>query len=279
VVLISHDRYLLDAAVTHIAELEDGKLTLFGGNYTEFVIDKATKLESIFDGIELLKLRFALLGLQEENRRLKNRLPEESGHDGIDDIGTTLAEEFRFLSDANQGRERMSDEMIDRVKAIAARTVEVDGTKRNVLTEQDVERLNVRQGTLTAEEREVIKNHATVTHKILSQLPFPKKLKHVPEYAAAHHEALNGRGYPRGIDASQLPLQSRILALADVFEALTAKDRPYKKANTLAEAMKILTMMARERHLDQDLFDFFRQEGIYREYARRELPPQIDAPD
>ncbi|MHB9099830.1 MAG: GAF and HD-GYP domain-containing protein, partial [Syntrophales bacterium] len=237
----------------------------------EYVVDKATKLERIFDGIELLRLRFALWGLQEKTRRQKNRLIQESELDGKDDFETILADEFRFLSEANRGSERMSDEMMARVKAIAARTWEVEGNQVNVLTEQEVECLNIRQGTLTDQEREIIKNHATVTHKILSQLPFPKKLKHVPEYAAAHHEALNGTGYPKGIHASQLPLQSRILALADVFEALTAKDRPYKKANTLAEAMHILTMMANDRHIDPDLFDFFRREGIYREYALREL--------
>jgi HD-GYP domain-containing protein (c-di-GMP phosphodiesterase class II) len=174
----------------------------------------------------------------------------------------------------------MSDEMIARVQAIAARTLEVDGNQENILTEQEVECLTIRQGTLTDRERAIIENHATVTHKILSQLPFPKKLKHVPEYAAAHHEALNGNGYPKGIQASQLSLQSRILALADVFEALTARDRPYKEANTLAEAMHIMTVMANDRHIDPDLFDFFKQEGIYREYALRELAhPRIDAKD
>ena len=252
-----------------------GKITI-----PEYVVDKATKLERIFDGIELLRLRFALLGLQGKKRRQKKRSIRESGSDGKDDFATTLVEEFRFLSKANLGNERMSDDMMDRVKAIAARTLEVDGNKENILTEQEVERLNIRQGTLTNQEREIIKNHATVTYKILAQLPFPKKLKHVPEYAAAHHEALNGTGYPKGINANQLPLQSRILALADVFEALTAKDRPYKKAKTLAEAMHILKMMAKDRHIDPDLFDFFRQEGIYRAYARQELAPsQIDVQD
>lgn len=246
----------------------------------EYVVDKATKLETIFDGIEILRLRFALLNLQEKYRRRNNQWAGESGLDARDDFETTLDEEFRFLSEANRASGRMSDEMVDRVKAIATRTWEKEGKHENVLTETEVERLNIRQGTLTAAERAIIQNHATVTYKILSQLPFPKKLKHVPEYAASHHEALNGRGYPRGIDASQLPLQSRILALADIFEALTAKDRPYKKANTLTQAMHIMTTMARDLHIDPDLFDFFKGEEIYREYALRELAPsQIDLPD
>ena len=169
--------------------------------------------------------------------------------------------------------------MMDHVRAIAARTWEVDGKQETLLTKKEVENLNIRQGTLNTAEREIVKNHAAVTHKILSQLPFPKKLRHVPEYAATHHEALNGKGYPRGLDAGQLSLQSRILALADVFEALTAKDRPYKKAKTLSEAMHIMSMMANDRHIDPDLFDLFKREGIYLDYARRELAPQqIDLP-
>jgi hypothetical protein len=243
----------------------------------EYVVDKATKLQRIYDGIELLRLRFALSSLQEKNRRREDRSSRESEPGGDDDYEALLAEEFRFLSEANRGGERMSDEMVARVKTIAGRRWEVDGCQENILTEQEVECLNVRQGTLTDREREIVKNHATVTHKILSQLPFPKKLKHVPEYAAAHHEAPNGTGYPKGIDAGKLPLQCRILALADVFEALTAKDRPYKRGNTLTEAMHTLMLMAQDRQIDADLFDLFRGEGIHREYALRELAPaQID---
>jgi HD-GYP domain-containing protein (c-di-GMP phosphodiesterase class II) len=173
----------------------------------------------------------------------------------------------------------MSDEMMDRVRAIAARTCEVDGKQEALLTDKEVENLNVRQGTLNPAEREIVKNHAAVTHKILSQLPFPRKLRRVPEYAATHHEALNGKGYPRGLDAGQLSLQSRILAMADIFEALTAKDRPYARAKTLSEAMHIMSVMADDRHIDPGLFDLFKREGIYLDYARRELTPQqIDLP-
>jgi HD-GYP domain-containing protein (c-di-GMP phosphodiesterase class II) len=178
------------------------------------------------------------------------------------------------LSEANRGSERMSDDMMDRVKNIAARTWELDGKPEALLTRQEVDNLNIRQGTLTAEEREIIKNHATVTYKMLSQLPFPKKLRHVAEYAAGHHETLNGKGYPRGLDVRQLSLQSRILALADIFEALTAKDRPYKKGKTLAESMHILKMMVKDRHIDPDLFDLFILKEIHMDYARRELSPQ-----
>lgn len=244
----------------------------------EYVVDKATKLETIFDRIELLRLRFELYRLQTMQRNLnKENLPESAATEENDELETTLREEFRFLSEANRGSELMSDEKMYRVRTIALRTWELDGKKEPLLLPEEVENLNIRKGTLSAKERDIIKNHATMTYKILSQLPFPKKLRYAPDYAAAHHETLNGSGYPRGLNATQLSLQSRILALADVFEALTAKDRPYQKGKTLSEAMYILAMMVKDGHIDPDLFTLFQREGIPLDYARRELSPhQID---
>jgi HD-GYP domain-containing protein (c-di-GMP phosphodiesterase class II) len=245
----------------------------------ENVVDKATKLETIFDRIKLLQLRFELCGLQARLRRLnKDDDLESAATDNDDGIEPILREEFRFLSEANRGSERMSDEMMERVRTIAGRTWKLDGKTEPLLSPDEVENLNIRQGTLSAKERDIIQNHAEMTYKILSQLPFPKKLRHVPDYAAAHHETLNGRGYPRGLDAAQLPLQPRILALADIFEALTAKDRPYREGKTLSEALHILTMMAKDGHIDPDLFAFFQKEEISLDYARRELnSQQIDS--
>jgi HD-GYP domain-containing protein (c-di-GMP phosphodiesterase class II) len=137
-----------------------------------------------------------------------------------------------------------------------------------------VENLSIRRGTLTDRERDVINNHVRVTYKMLSQLPFPKKLGHVAEYAGAHHEKLDGSGYPDGRRKEDLSLQSRILALADIFEALTAKDRPYKKGKTLREALDIMKFMVKDQHIDADLFDLFVQRQIYLSYAEKELSPQ-----
>jgi HD-GYP domain-containing protein (c-di-GMP phosphodiesterase class II) len=244
----------------------------------EYVVDKATKLETIFDRIELLRLRFELYKLQTMLRNLNNEnLPESTATEESGELETTLREEFRFLSETNRGSELMSDEMMGRIRTIALRTWELDGKKKPLLLPDEIENLSIRKGTLSPKERDVIKNHATMTYKILSQLPFPKKLRHAPDYAAAHHETLDGRGYPRGLNATQLSLQSRILALADVFEALTAKDRPYQKEKTLSEAMYILAMMVKDGHIDPDLFTLFQREGIPLDYARRELSPhQID---
>ncbi|MCE5262233.1 MAG: GAF domain-containing protein [Deltaproteobacteria bacterium] len=230
----------------------------------EYVVDKATKLETIYDRIELLRLRFEVCGLQARIRRLeKGAAPEGRQTAETDEGECGLREEFGFLSEANRGSERMSDEMMERVRAIARKTWMRDGKEEALISPDEVENLNIRQGTLSAKEREIIQNHARMTDKILSQLPFPKKLKNVPYYAATHHEMLNGKGYPRGLSAAQLPLQSRIIALADVFEALTANDRPYRKGKTLEETMRILAMMVKDGHLDPELFAFFQSEGLH----------------
>jgi HD-GYP domain-containing protein (c-di-GMP phosphodiesterase class II) len=142
------------------------------------------------------------------------------------------------------------------------------------LTEDEIYNLSVRHGTLNDEERNIINNHAAVSYKMLSGLPFPKKMRHIADYAAAHHEKLDGTGYPLGLTADQLFLQSRIIAIADIFEALTAKDRPYKKGKTVAEALKIMEVMVKDQHIDADLFELFIQEKIYEDYASRELAPQ-----
>jgi len=138
----------------------------------------------------------------------------------------------------------------------------------------------VRKGTLTDEERAIINQHIVQTIVMLESLPFPRHLRRVPEYAGTHHETLTGSGYPRGLTAADLSIPARIMAVADVFEALTAADRPYKKAKTLSEAVDILARMADDRAIDPDVFELFLESGVYRRYAERFLDPaQIDAVD
>lgn len=258
----------------------------------EYVVDKATKLESIYDRIETLKTRFEVLRRDHEIDVLKSRLMDASARPaaGLEAAGGSrgkaeingesdafvkgLEEDLGFLVNANTGGEFMADEMLARIKDIAARTWLQDGASQPLLTENEVYNLTIRRGTLTNEEREIINNHARVTYKMLSRLPFPKKLRWVPDYAAAHHEKMDGTGYPHGLKGDELSLQSRILALADVFEALTAKDRPYRRGNTLSEALKIMSFMVKDGHIDKDLFELFIKEKIYLNYAQKELSPQ-----
>jgi HD-GYP domain-containing protein (c-di-GMP phosphodiesterase class II) len=140
--------------------------------------------------------------------------------------------------------------------------------------------LAVSRGTLTEEERYVINHHIVQTIVMLSQLPFPKHLREVPEIAGGHHEKMDGTGYPKRLTREEMSWPARMMAIADIFEALTAADRPYKKGKTVSEALRIMSSMRRDQHIDPDLFDLFLASGVYREYAERFMrPEQIDAID
>jgi HD-GYP domain-containing protein (c-di-GMP phosphodiesterase class II) len=243
----------------------------------EHVVDKATKLQAVHDRIHDVKTRMELLkrdylpatqsGINKDKQADKTAVK-------VDAEIKALEEGYQFLQKVNKGSEFLNDEMIVRIKEIAELKWSEDGQTNPLLSDEEVYNLCIRRGTLTEEERNIINNHVVVTHKMLSQLPFPKKLRHVDDYAAAHHEKLDGTGYPLGLKGEQISLQSRIIALADIFEALTAKDRPYKKGNTLAEALRIMGFMVKDRHIDADLYELFIKEKIYDDYAKRELAPQ-----
>ncbi len=245
----------------------------------EHVVDKAAKLETVFNRIELVQTRFELLRRDHEIEKLRRTFQEgQKAPDDLpaknDDYLQIIEDDYQFLVRDNNGSEVMAEEQIARLKRIAERKYFMDGAWRPLLNDNELENLSIRQGTLTREEREIINNHAAVTYKMLSQLPFPRASRHVAEYAAAHHERLDGTGYPNGLKGEAISLQSRILALADIFEALTAKDRPYKKPINLSQALKIIGFMVKDRHIDAELFEFFLKDQLYLDYARRELAPQ-----
>jgi HD-GYP domain-containing protein (c-di-GMP phosphodiesterase class II) len=155
--------------------------------------------------------------------------------------------------------------------------VRINGEEVPMLSESEIENLCIRKGTLTEAERNIIQNHVVSSIKMLSQLPWPKKLRHVCEYAGEHHEKLDGTGYPHKLLAEELSMKSRILALADIFEALTAADRPYKEGKKLSECIKIMGFMVKDKHLDKDVVDFFIKSGMAQQYALKELKKyQID---
>jgi HD-GYP domain-containing protein (c-di-GMP phosphodiesterase class II) len=252
----------------------------------EFVVDKASKLETIYDRVHLVALRFDYIAKVLEAENLRARLEALAAGDGdraealaagLQDALQTLAEEREFTQGCNAPGEFMSDERIERLRGIAAKTFSDEHGEHPYLTEDEFKNLTIRKGTLTNEERKVIENHATMTHKILSELPFPKKMANVPQYASRHHEKLDGSGYPFGVKGDQLSLQARIMAVADVFEALTAKDRPYKKPMQLSQALKILGFMKKDQHIDPDVHDLFLASGLVKAYAEQELnADQVD---
>jgi HD-GYP domain-containing protein (c-di-GMP phosphodiesterase class II) len=249
----------------------------------EYIVDKGKKLETIYNRMEALKARFELLKRDYAIEVLKNGNRQETRKsaarviNGVDKDEKDLDADYEFLADINTGAKFMDEKMLDRLKNIAGRKCNVGGDFRNLLTDDEVYNLSIPVGTLTDKEKEIVKNHVTVTHKMLCQLPFPKKLKNVSYYASSHHERIDGAGYPFGLKGNEIPLQGRIIALADIFEALTAKDRPYKKEKTLSEAIKIMGFMVKDNHIDRDLFELFIKESIHLDYAKKELTPsQID---
>ncbi len=247
----------------------------------EFVMDKSTKLERIIDGIELVKERFdKLITLF---KYLKLKLSEEEynafviktfAREDIEDVTRFLIGERDFLIKLNAGGEFVPDELIERMVALADIDFEYEEQRFFILDEVDRKNFHIRRGTLNPEELEVMRAHVSVTWEMLSELTFPKKYQNVAFYAATHHETLNGKGYPKGLDESQLPIQSRIIAIADIFEALTSADRPYKTPKTLSESMNIMGFMAKDGHLDKDLLDFFLDAGIHLEFARMHMDGQ-----
>jgi len=170
---------------------------------------------------------------------------------------------------------------VARVRSIAAREIRgAGGECRPLLSEDEVTNLTIRYGTLNAAERAIINRHVSTTIRMLESLPWPRKLARVPEYAGGHHERVDGTGYPRGLKREQMSLPARMIAIADVFEALTAEDRPYKRAKTVAESLAILGQMKLSGHVDPDLFDVFVRERVWIDYARKFLEPaQIDEVD
>jgi HD-GYP domain-containing protein (c-di-GMP phosphodiesterase class II) len=253
----------------------------------EAVMDKSTKLETICDRIELVRTRFELytrgkeLAAAEEKLALMQRGADASALAAVDEALRQhldeLQQELAFLEEANFGKEFMADEDVARVQAISTRSLQMQGTQTSLLTENEVENLTIRKGTLTEAERAAINHHAHMSNEMLEPLPFPKKLRRVPEIAGGHHEKLNGQGYPKGLSAEQLTLEARIMALADIFEALTAADRPYKKPKTLSETLRIIDFMVKDNELDPELVQFFLDKKLHVQYGQENLlPEQVD---
>ncbi|MBE0532909.1 MAG: GAF domain-containing protein [Rhodospirillales bacterium] len=304
----------------------------------EHIVDKATKLETIYNRIHEVRMRYEVLLRDADIARLE---AVAAGGDpakaqaACEATKVRLLDDFSFIAECNVGGEHLPPEKVDRLRDIAKTTwlrhiddrkglahaevrrladhppatlpafetvladkpwhviprdsglnhaYETLGFKVNVpenlYNQGEVYNLSVTHGTLTEEDRFKINEHVMQTIAMLERIAFPKYLKRVPEYAGTHHEALSGKGYPRRLDAGQLSIPSRIMAIADIFEALTASDRPYKQANTLSEAIKILHSFKAKGHIDPDLFDLFLTSGVYRRYSERFLrPEQIDAVD
>ncbi|OHC67729.1 MAG: phosphohydrolase [Rhodocyclales bacterium RIFCSPLOWO2_02_FULL_63_24] len=255
------------------------------------VVDKATKLHTLFDRIHLIDTRFEVLKRDAEIDALRKQLTLRQANDSKADEAIwqryqeevhLLDGEREFLRKTNVGGEAMKDADLQRVHDIGRQRKwrNVDGVEAEFLTADEVDNLTIRAGTLTMKERDIINHHIVATIKMLEQLPWPKHLTSVPEYAGGHHERMDGKGYPKGLTREQMSLQARMMGIADIFEALTARDRPYKPGMKLSQAMGIMNKFKQGGHIDPDLFDVFVKQGVYKRYAEQFLDPgQIDAVD
>ncbi len=304
----------------------------------EYVVDKSTKLETIYNRIHEIRTRFEVLYRDAQILYLEEQLNNQNKDKSLEKLHKTqtkLIEEFEFLAKSNIGGEYMSEDKQELIKSIANREWERNFNDRlgladvELLRYEEVEisslparekllsdkqehiikrenfdyeeykangfkeevpeyfynygeiyNLCIEKGTLSHEERFKINEHVIMTIKMLEQIPFPAHLTKIPEYAGTHHETMIGTGYPRKLSKKDLSIPARIMALADIFEALTASDRPYKKAKTLSESLKIMSFMVKDEHIDGDIFELFLSSGVYMEYAKAHLKPkQIDEVD
>jgi HD-GYP domain-containing protein (c-di-GMP phosphodiesterase class II) len=305
----------------------------------EYVVDKATKLETIYDRIHEIRTRFEVLKRDAEIACLNAIVAGGNAAElraALADQLRTLDDEFAFIATCNEGGEFMAPEKVEKLKVIGSRTwqrtlndrigVSWDEAKRmsrepapelpaterlladkaqhiiprgpldmmpednqwgfklkvpaHLYNRGEIYNLSIARGTLTEEERYKINDHIMQTIIMLSRLPFPGALKAVPELAGGHHEKMDGTGYPKRLSRDQMSVQARIMAIADIFEALTASDRPYKKGKMLSEAIKIMSFMKKDAHVDADLFELFLTSGVYKDYARQFLSAEyIDEVD
>lgn len=250
----------------------------------EWVVDKATKLDCIENRIHLVALRFEVLRrdtLIARYRALAEGEKLESAETVYQECLRQLDDNFAFLEKCNAGTEFISNEHIARIQSIAQqRWSDARGETHPLLTENEVYNLAIQRGTLNPEERKIIEDHAVHTINMLSQIAFPRSLRNVTEYAAGHHERMDGKGYPRGLKRDQLSIPARMVAIADIFEALTAPDRPYRKPGKLSWAIDVMHRMKMDSHIDGDLFDLFLSEKVYLAYAKMHLAAnQIDEVD
>ena len=247
------------------------------------VVDKGTKLETIFDRIELIKTRMELLKKDQEIAFLRRQLNGQSNIEFDDEYNKAISEldsSMKFLEECNVGGEFMKPELQEKVRSIGAKKLNIFNREQPFLSEEEIQNLNIPKGTLLPEEREIINDHIVITIEMLEQLPYPKNLKNIPEFAGGHHEKMDGTGYPKGLNESQMSTQAKIMAIADIYEALTAADRPYKEGKKLSQAMRIMGFMKNDYHIDEELFEIFVTSGVYKKYAEEHVAKtQIDEVD
>lgn len=256
----------------------------------EHVMDKATKLQTIFDRIELVDAKIeiakrdfelSLTGPLYLASHLRDQAQVASLQQQLAQGLAVLDAQREFLRKANIGGEFMDkDDQQQVVDLGRQQQICIAGQLQNLLSDNEIDNLSIARGTLTPEERQIINRHMNITVDMLESLPFPKHLQRVPEFACGHHEKMDGTGYPKGLKKEQMSIPARMMAIADIFEALSASDRPYKDGKPLSECLNIMGRMKQNQHIDPDLFDVFIDQKVYLQYAEQFLKPgQLDEVD
>ncbi len=248
------------------------------------IIEKSNKLETIFDRMQLVDLRIHMITQKVQLEAAQTQLelfkngesPEKKKQMEVDTEKKVqeLRDIRKFLSQCNEPSEFMEDKNIERLQEIAKKTYRDEADRElPYLTPDELENLSIRRGSINEKERQIMKNHAQITLDMLDKIPFTKKLKNIPNFAGAHHECINGLGYPLGLKGEEIPFEGKLMAVTDIIEALTAKDRPYKRAMPLEQVYVILRKMVKRNELDHDLVEFFINEKTYEVYqAQYENP-------
>jgi len=246
------------------------------------VIEKSTKLETIFDRQQLVDARYEILRRDAKIDHLQAQLAAEGDKKSLNKAEKTyqqklkqLEDEQNFIHKCNQGAEFMDTASQNRIKDISNLSfTDYLGQVHQLLNDDEISNLCITKGTLSEDERAIINSHISSTIRMLETLPFPKHLKNVPEIAGGHHEHMDGSGYPRGLTRDQLSVQARMMGITDIFEALTSADRPYKPPMGLKQALTILAKMRDDNHIDHELFEIFVRQKVYLKYAKIALKPE-----
>ena len=244
------------------------------------IVEKAKKLQTIFDRIQYVRLRMAYIiqKIKLEGQEAKIKILQNgSSPEKLNSIEKETLEKLmeieeiqRFINKCNEPGEFLDDEILVRLKEVSEKTyIDDAGEQQPFLTADELVNLSIRRGSITEKERQKMQGHAAVTLKMLKQIPFTKKLKNIPDFAGAHHEFLNGKGYPLGLKGDEISFEGRLMAVTDIAEALTAADRPYKKAMPLETVYRILRSMVEGGELDPNLVELFIEKEVYKTYQKK----------
>ena len=244
------------------------------------IVEKAKKLQTIFDRIQYVRLRMAYISqkIELEGQEAKIKILQNgSSPEKLNSIEKETLEKLieieeilKFINKCNEPGEFLDDEILVRLKEVSEKTyIDDAGEQQPFLTADELVNLSIRRGSITEKERRKMQDHAAVTLKMLKQIPFTKKLKNIPDFAGAHHEFLNGKGYPLGLKGDEISFEGRLMAVTDIAEALTASDRPYKKAMPLETVYRILRSMVEGEELDPNLVELFIEKEVYKIYQKK----------